>query len=622
MGPRQTKQPGLQRHGGGAVPDATPERRQVAALAAAVFALTVATFAGSLRCGFVNFDDDLYVTESAAVRAGLSWQTVKAAFTTYHVGNWHPLTTLSLALDTTLGGIDPRIFHLHNVLLHALAAALLVVALARLSRRVWPAAGAAALFALHPLRVESVAWVSARKDVLSGVLLIAVLLAWEHYARAPSRRRMALVCLVFAAGLMAKPTLVVVPALLLILDLWPLGRLTGEVSGRRLLALAVEKWPLAVLSAAASAVTVAAQVDATSVAGLGALPVVARLANVPVAVVRYLGKLGWPACLAVHYPLLPVPAAAVLGASLVIAAITLAAARWRRRAPWLAAGWAWYLVGLVPVIGLVQVGTQAIADRYTYLPQIGLAVAIAWGAALLAERGRLWRQATTATAVAALLALAALSIRQVGVWRDSTALWRHAVACTTDNVKAHTSLGKTLIAAGQRREGAAQLRRALALDPTNPDAASDLAVQLYLAGDYGGALPLLATALARRPGDPVLLTNLGLVRAMRGEWAAAAESFSASLERRPDSPDSLIGLGAAELELARPAAAEKALRRALERQPGNALAWYHLGRALAAGGDCAGAAASWRRSLALDPKQSLAAHALAAQPATASGPGC
>ncbi|MCU0290385.1 MAG: tetratricopeptide repeat protein [Thermoanaerobaculaceae bacterium] len=592
-------------------------------LATALFVLTVAVFFPAIRCGFVSYDDPLYVTDAPGVREGLGLAAIRQAFGGTQVGNWHPLTTLSLAADVSLAGLRPAAFHLHNVLLHALAAALLLVALARLTGALWPSAAAAALFALHPLRVESVVWVSARKDVLSGVLFMLALLAWERYGRKPSARGMALTVLAAVGGLMAKPTLVVLPALLLILDFWPLARNAGESSSaRRAVALLREKWPLLGVSLAFSVVVLIAQRSAGAVASVDFVPVQVRLANVPVAALAYLGDLVWPARLAVLYPLHPPGAGLVVGSTLALVVASILVILWRRSAPWLAAGWTWYLTGLVPVIGLIQVGSQARADRYTYLPQIGIAFALAWGASALVQRFQAARRPVVVLWGGALLVLALVTRQQIGVWRDSVTLWQHTIACTDRNIVAQVNLGKALLATGRNDEGIAHLREALAIDPDHPDAANDLAVQLYLRGQYDTALPFLEAALRRRPADPVILANTGLVQALRGRWDAAAAAFTESLRLRPDDADALTGLGVAELELSRLDEAEHSLARATEVNPGAVLAWVHVGRVRAARGDCQAAVSSWQRALALNGREPLALRHLAWMLATSPDARC
>jgi tetratricopeptide (TPR) repeat protein len=347
------------------------------------------------------------------------------------------------------------------------------------------------------------------------------------------------------------------------------------------------------------------------VVGLDVTSPAQRAANGAIAAVLYLVKWVWPAGLAVHYPWHPPSAAAAAASLLLLAALGAGALALRRRAPWVAAGLAWYLVALVPVIGLVQVGNQAMADRYTYLALIGPAFAVAWTLESVARRGAAERRAAAAASLAVAAVLAVLTVRQTMVWKDSITLWRHTLAVTEDNAKAHVSLGKELIATGRQREGAEQLRAALVVDPGHADAANDLAVIAYAEGRHGDALALWKIALARRPTDPGILSNIGLGHAARSEWEAAAGSFAESLARRPDHGDTLVGLGVARAALGELGEAERFLRRAAKVNPRSVLAWDHLGRVLSLQGDCGGAADAWRQALAVEPGDRWAQRSLA-----------
>ena len=327
---------------------------------------------------FVKVDDTTYVTGNPHVLGGLTWSGARWALVTFEASNWHPLTWISLMADAEIGGAGPRSYHVTNVLLHLASTLLLFHVLARATRSVWRSALVAALFAVHPLHVESVAWVAERKDVLSTFLGFLTIAAYLRYAGKPTPGRYAAVAATLALGLLAKPMLVTLPLVLLLLDYWPLGRITlplraGEGARRPLL----EKVPLLALSAGSSAVTLAAQSSAS--ATLGAVPLTTRLGNAAIACATYLGKAVWPVGLSIHYPYVqPVPAARVALSLAVLAAVTWLVARGASRRPYLVTGWLWYLVTLVPVIGFVQVGEQSMADRYTYVPLVGIFVMVAW----------------------------------------------------------------------------------------------------------------------------------------------------------------------------------------------------------------------------------------------------
>src|SRR5262245_25053742 len=363
-------------------------------------AAVLAVYADVRTHGFENFDTPVYLTGNRMVLAGYTLAGVRWAFTTFATGNWHPLTWLSLMDDVTWFGLDPAAHHLASVALHAATSALLLAFLWRATGRLWPSLLAAALFALHPMHVEPVAWTAQRKDVLSTLFLVLTLLAYLHYVERPGRARLALVLGCFALGLLAKPMLVSVPFLLLALDDWPLAR-----SGAR--RLVIEKAPFFALAAATAAVTLVAQHSAGAVGDLERFPVGLRFANAAVSVLVYLRKTAWPSDPAVFYPHPgSIPVWQWLGACVVLAAATAAAWHERARRPWLLVGWLWFGVALVPVIGIVQVGRQGLADRYSYVPHIGLFVAAAFSLDELVRARPAWRRPIAAAACGAVLALA------------------------------------------------------------------------------------------------------------------------------------------------------------------------------------------------------------------------
>lgn len=394
-------------------------------------------------------------------RAGIAW-----AMTAKVASNWHPLTLLSHMLDGQLYGLDPAGHHATSLLLHLANVLLLFEVLRRMTGAVGRSAAVAALFAVHPTHVESVAWIAERKDVLSALFWILAMGAWERYARQPSIGRYGLVILLMALGLMAKPMVVTLPFALLLLDFWPLDRL--HLGWRR---LGVEKLPLLALSAVSSVITLRYQEE--SLARLDVVPWSLRAANAVVSYGTYLGKLFWPRDLAVFYPIeLAIPLWKVAGAALLLIAIT-ALAVWRaRREPWLLTGWLWFLGTLVPVIGLVQVGRQAMADRYTYIPSIGLFLAVVWTVAGLLKEHRALLAAAAGTVI---LALAAITRVQIGYWADSATLFRHALAATDDgNYLAHIGLGKALMGEKDCEGAAAQFRAVLARYPNMSEARAGL----------------------------------------------------------------------------------------------------------------------------------------------------
>ncbi len=547
-------------------------------IAGVLLLLVVGVFGQTLRHEFVNFDDDLYVTDNPHVREGFCADSVAWAFSARDASNWHPVTWLSHMLDCQCYGLSARGHHLTNVLLHAAVAMLLFLVLQQMTGELWPAAFTAAVFAVHPLRVESVAWIAERKDILSGLFFVLTLAAYVAYTRAlvptlrvgthrpdalrpdvfaevdykTSLRRGAsgqvcshaergnksfsifrywLVMALFALGLMAKPMLVTLPFVLLLLDYWPLGRIADR---RRVL---LEKTPLFAMSAAACAVTIWAQGETISLSGHVTLPW--RLANAVVAYVDYLGQFIYPVNLAVLYPhpgdglaLWKIAAAAVL-----LVVVTGAVVLLRRRAPYLLVGWFWYVGMLVPVIGLVQVGRQAMADRYTYLPQIGLCIAIAWGAKQFVG-SRVWlRPVCGAAAVLVIAVFAACAWHQTAYWRNGETLWTRAIECTRRNPAAHYNLGVVL--AGQQRidEAIAEYGKAVAADPDYAEARFNMAVLLNHQGRTDEAIEQYRRVLEIEPDASDAHLNLGVLLAARGEADEAIRHYREVLRIMPTSAD-------------------------------------------------------------------------------------
>jgi tetratricopeptide (TPR) repeat protein len=444
---------------------------------------------------FVVYDDKEFVTENPRVAGGFTREGVAWAFTRAHSGNYVPLSWLSHMLDVELFGLDAGAHHVVNAALHAAASALLFAALCALGGATGPSAFTAALFAVHPAHVESVAWVSERRDTLSAVFWMLTLLAWAGHARAPAGGRYALVMLWLALGLLAKPMLVTLPVVLLLLDRWPLGR------AQPWRALVREKLPLFALAAAAGLAALAAQREGGAVASLAQVPLASRVSNALVAALRYLGIALWPADLAVFYPFeFELGAWKVAGAALALAAITVLAFAARRRRPYLWVGWLWYAVTLLPVIGLLQVGSQAIADRYTYLPMVGLGIAAAWSAADLAARVPRARPAIAAAAVALVAAWALLARVQLATWRDSVALFEHALAVSGEHPVVLLNLGEAHEGAGRLDLARSHYERGLALAPGAAPLHLRLGALLSRVGDRTGAAVELGAGAAALHG--------------------------------------------------------------------------------------------------------------------------
>jgi protein O-mannosyl-transferase len=424
--------------------------------------VTLAVYLPVARHGFLNYDDDEYVTENPVVQDGLTLAGLKWAFTTGCAGNWHPLTWISHMTDCTLFGLNPGAHHLINVIFHAANTALLFILLLRLTGKIWPSMLVAALFAWHPLHVESVAWVAERKDVLSTFFALLAWLGYADYVQTSRRRSYWLALIFFALGLLSKPMLVTLPFVLLLLDYWPLQRFSPAPFRVSFLS---EKIPFFLLAAISCVVTCLVQQGGHAVATLAQVPFGFRLENATVALARYLQKLVWPMPLAVIYPLAPVPAATFIWAATVLAAIS--ALVWRARnlhRCWLV-GWLWFLGTLVPVIGIVQVGSAAMADRYAYIPSIGIFLAVAFGLHELAGKSSWLNKILPVGATGLLIAAVGLMEWQLHFWRDSETLFRHAIAVTQANDQAHLDLGFALYQQGRDPAALAEYRETIRLAP-------------------------------------------------------------------------------------------------------------------------------------------------------------
>lgn len=508
-------------------------------------------YLGIINCDFVGFDDRLYVTKNSRVQKGLSTEGLVWAFTTFHAANWHPVTWLSHMLDCHLYGLNPTGHHWTSLLLHMANTLLLFFILQEMTGAIGRSAFVAALFALHPLHVESVAWVAERKDVLSTFFGLLVIAVYQRYA---SRQRLIYYLLVFlllGLGLMAKPMLVTLPLVLLLLDFWPLGRLkfiannriqSDEMLGfdiQALLRLIYEKIPLFLLAVASGFVTYLAQRSGGALDALASLPLSVRVANGFVSYLNYIVKAVWPARLVVFYPhpgdALPLWQGA--GAALLIIALTYGAVRVFKQYPYLAFGWLWYLITLVPVIGLLQAGEQAMADRYTYIPLIGVFIIVAWGASDLWARYRFRKMVLAVSAVIILAALTARTYFQVGHWQNAVTLFENAVTATPDNGLAHNNLGTALYESGKLNEAIVHFKKALAIRPDFIDAQNNLGAAYYQQGDYDQAALYLRGVLAKHPENAVAHDNLGKVLFAKQKIDEAAEQFAEAVRLNPADAD-------------------------------------------------------------------------------------
>jgi tetratricopeptide (TPR) repeat protein len=585
----------------------------------ALAALTLLIYCPTFHYPFVNYDDPVYVAQNPHVEAGLTLDGIRWAFTTFDCGNWHPLTWLSLQLDGTLyGGGNPGGFHLTNVLLHTANTLLLFLVLGRMTGEVGRSAVVAALFALHPLHVESAAWVAERKDVLSTLFWMLTLAAYLNYVRRPGVGRYLLVMLALGLGLLAKPMLVTLPCVLLLLDCWPLRRWRlGPAPANDSPSLSpppsasfgylvIEKLPLFALVLASCVVTFLAQLRGNAVAPFEAFPLTARIGNALLAYVAYLGKMFWPTHLAVYYPH-PGPTVSgvqVLGAGLLLVAVTMLVLGPGRRWPYLAVGWLWYLGTLVPVIGLVQVGGQAMADRYTYVPLIGLFLLLTWGAADLAAAWRLPRPYPIAAAAVVLCVCVVLTWLQVGYWQSTLTLWEHAVRVTEKNVLAHINLGVCYYERGMISDARREYEKAIAVAPEIVEPHINLGNLFAEVGLTDRAAAEYHKAIDLAPGLASPHFALGNLLAQTGRWDEAKAEYQKAIELDPNNPGPHNNLGKLLWDLGRLEEAEAQYRKAIDLDPEDPGPHNNLGIALLLLNRYDEAIAEYRRALALDPGQS------------------
>ncbi len=625
-------------------------------MAAGLALLVLVLFWPALQGGFVNYDDPDYLTANRQVQAGLTWASVQWAFTTGHASNWHPVTWLSHLLDWQLFGERPAGHHFTSILLHALNAALVFLAFRALTGTLWRSFAVAALFALHPLRVESVAWLSERKDVLSTAFWLLAMLAYAAYVKSAQRDRAdapgrsflvnpyyLLTAFCLALGLMAKPMLVTLPCVLLLLDFWPLRRtrfLTAneaeaseskatlgpsesgvasdlerrpparrepEQTSRRAgpeagVPLLVEKLPLFALVIASSVITFLVQRAGGAVSPLSGLPLTARLANAVVSYARYLAKGLWPTDLAVLYPHPGHwPVAVVVGCGVLLAAFTVGALWLRRRQPWLAVGWFWYLGTLVPVIGIVQVGIQSMADRYTYVPMLGIALAVVWGAFELAARSQGWRAAGAVLTVLYAALCLVLTREQITFWRDSETLFRRTVAVTKNNYLAYNNLGFDFSSQGRLQEAREMYERSLAINPNYEEARNNLGYALAKLGRPAEAIPHYEAALRLKPTLAEAHNNLGNAFADLGRVDEAVARYRRALELNPEHADANNNLGIALAMQGQFDEAIQHLEKSLRLKPKNASAHGNLGNAYAVQRKFDDAARHYAAALELNP---------------------
>jgi tetratricopeptide (TPR) repeat protein len=495
-------------------------------------AVTFAVYLPVRNYSFLFYDDNVYVTDNAQVKLGLSWQGIKWAFTTGYGSNWHPLTWMSLMLDCELfraaslpGGVKSGPMHIVNVLFHIANSILLFVVLARMTKGVWQSAFIAGLFALHPLHVESVAWVAERKDVLSTLFWLLTMLAYTRYVERPSAGKYIVVLVLFAMGLLAKPMLVTLPFALLLLDYWPLGRFAAPKFS--IIKALLEKVPLIVLAAASSVITFVVQRAGGSMLSIYAIHLSERISNAIVSYVSYISKMFWPVGLAILYPhpanRIPVAKALICAAILIL--ITIICLYYARRRKYLLVGWLWYLGTLVPVIGIVQVGSQGMADRYTYIPLIGLFLIIAFAGAELLKKISMGTVAAGVIAGVILSACGITAAAQVRHWKDSLALFEHALDVTENNYLVENNYANVLSNLGRNEEALTHLVEALRFLPDSPEMHNNYGNILKKTGKFDQAIEQYKIALKLNPDFSLARYQLGVALAAKGDYEGAIKQY-------------------------------------------------------------------------------------------------
>jgi tetratricopeptide (TPR) repeat protein len=576
---------------------------------------------------FANYDDADYVTDNFHVKAGLHWSTVKWALTARDAANWHPVTWISHALDTQMFDLNPAGPHDVNVLFHIVNVLLLFWMLQRATGFVGRSWMVAALFALHPVNVETVAWIAERKNLLSMFFLLLTLAAYRWYARKPQLSRYLVVAVLFALGLMSKPQVITLPFVLLLWDYWPLGRLalrpspsalrqnsSGAISGEQRTAnsawrwLLLEKLPLLALSAASAVLTVNAQAGGGATSYYGH---VLRLENALVSYARYLGKAFWPSRLALFYPypLKPYPLWQLCGAAFILLAITLAVAlAYRRR--YLTVGWLWFLGTLVPMIGVVQVGTQAMADRYAYLPFVGLFIMVCWLVAEWVAQMHLSPVLLRTASMVVLLSLALVSHRQVGFWNDHITLWTHVLEVTNNNWVGENNLGTALLKTGRMEEAIPHFRAAAALNPTDPNSTMNIGTYEQAHGNLPAAIELYrkAAEMARNPKVKArAYNNLGYAYKDIGDLADARSSLQSAVAVDPEFVGAWISLGLVAQRAGDLPLAISSYSRAIQIHPSD-FGYLLLAGALEASGDRTQAASARQKAALLSDNLITAQH--------------
>ena len=576
--------------------------REPFVIAAVLFALVLGVFLPCLRNGFSNFDDPVYILWNPHVHSGLSWKAIRWAFTSFYAANWHPLTWISHMIDVQLFDGRPWGHHLTNVLFHSANVALLFLFLNKATGSVWRSSLVAILFGFHPLHVESVAWIAERKDVLNAFFSLLTLLAYVHWTQTNKPGRSAsiwylIALLCFALSLGSKAMSVPLPVLLLLLDYWPLKRLD---SSRAVRWAFVEKISLLILAAAASTLTIAAQSSGGAIKVT--VPLWVRAANSILSFAQYLWKLIWPHDLAVFYPYTVPTVASILFSLLFFIAISTAVIFLRRTFPWLFVGWWWFVISLLPVIGIIQIGTQAMADRYMYWPSIGPLIALVWSAADFCRKIQLSRPILASATCLLVTVFAALTERQISFWKNSETLFHHALVVTDNNPTANLNLGVALADRGATAEALFYLREAVRIAPLYPDAHLNLGMALHENGILPEAISEFETAIQLKPDYAKAYVNLAVARQEENDLERAIDAYRAALRLDPSSPEVRVGFGLALQRSGQIDAALDQFEEAIKEDPAYAGAHSNRGIVLEKLDRLQEAISEYRKALSLDPK--------------------
>jgi tetratricopeptide (TPR) repeat protein len=585
-----------------------PKIRNVILIGTVLAVITLAVYMQAGNHQFVNYDDYAYVTKNPHVVNGITGNNIEWAFTSVEASNWHPITWLSHMADVQLYGMNPRGHHLTNVAIHIVSSLLLLLFLFRLTGSLWKSSFVAALFALHPLHVESVAWIAERKDVLSAFFWFLTLIFYAEYVLKRKRALYLLALFFFVLGLMSKPMLVTLPVIMLLIDFWPLNRYRHEEKqglrqlSRRVLALVKEKFLFFAFSIISCAVTIYAQHKGGAMSSLDVITFWLRIENALISYVKYIGKTVWPHDLAVLYLFsLSLPLWQVIGSMLLLLIVSGATIRLRHRHPYLAVGWFWFLVTLVPVIGLIHVGNQSMADRYTYIPLTGLFIMAAWGVPDLTKGVRHRADILALLASAVIIASAALTWQQLGYWRDDISLYRHALQVTSGNYVIHLNLGSALAERGDIETAIHEYREAIQIHPNYSDAHYELGIVLAVKGAMDAAIHEFQDAIRINRKNTAAHYNLGLAFVSKGNLDEAVKEFHRAIQESPNNTAAHYDLGLALVEKGNLDAAIQEFHETIRINPNDTKAHNNLGIVLAEKSEVGSAIQEFQEALRISP---------------------